>query len=232
MPNLENHYHDVVDPKYLASRPQRIRTSRQLVERLSNLGASGRLLDVGCNAGYFLDEASKTFEVEGLELSKWATEIAARQHIVHNFPLQQLHGERCFDVVSLLGVIEHLQNPVQELAEIERLIKQNGLIVIFTGTRDSLLPRLLGKKWWWYQGMHLQFFTNKSLRLLLAQFNFKVVASYTHTTWFSLESLHQSARRYPLARWVLSPLLTPWLRSLIIPVRLSGERLVIARKSG
>lgn len=232
MPNLENSYHDVVDPKYLASRPQRIRTSRQLIKRLSSLGASGKLLDIGCNAGFFLDEACKTFEVEGLELSSWASEIAARRHIVHNVPLQHLHGERCFDVVSLLGVIEHLPDPVRELVEIERLIKRNGLIVIFTGTRDSILPRLLGKKWWWYQGMHLQYFTNRSLELLLARFNFEVVASLTHTTWFSLESLHQSARRYRLARWALCPLLAPWLRSLIIPIRLSGERLIIARKSG
>lgn len=232
MPNLENSYHDVVDLKYLASRSQRIRTSRQLVERLSSLGASGKLLDIGCNAGFFLDEASKIFEVEGLELSSWASNIAARSHVVHNVPLQQLRGERTFDVISLLGVIEHLQDPVQELAEIERLIKQNGLVVIFTGTRDSILPRLLGKKWWWYQGMHLQYFTTKSLELLLARFNFKVIASFTHTTWFSLESLHQSARRYRLARWALFPLLAPWLRSLIIPIRISGERLIIARKSG
>lgn len=230
MPNLEESYEDVVDYRYLSSRRQRIRTSRGLVKRIVNEGGSGNLLDIGCNAGFFLDVAQHHFDTQGLELSSWASDVARASHLVHKTKLCELKGSEKFDVITLLGVIEHFQNPYAELREVNRLTTRGGLIVVFTGTRDSFLPRILGKRWWWYQGMHLQYFTHNSLELLLNRCGFEVVKRFTHTSWFSLESLHRSACRYPIARWALFPLLIPYIRSLMIPIRLSGERVFIAQK--
>lgn len=231
MPNLESSYGDVVDRVYLESGKQRIATARALVERLIKFDIrSGRLLDIGCNTGFFLDEAAKYFDCEGIELSGWAANIARQRHKVHSLKLADFHTTTPFDVVTLLGVIEHFEDPLTELKKIAQLTSQNGHLVIFTGTRDSLVPRLLKKSWWWYQGMHLQYFTKQSLVESIKLAGFEPVKWYTHSAYFSMRSLRQSALRYPMARIITSPLLVPGLRNLLIPVKVSGESVLIARK--
>lgn len=231
MPQLSSSYGDVVDETYLNSRRQRIRTAATLLRRMKpHLNVGDRLLDVGCNAGFFLDEASKLFKVEGIELSSWAFREAAKLHEVHNYPLSMMKGLSCYDVVTLIGVIEHFEDPASELRHIARLLDPDGTLVIFTGTRDSWLPRLLGKKWWWYQGMHLQYFTRESLARALTSNGFEVTQRFTHTSWFSLASLYQSALRYPIGRILASPLRLPFVRKVMIPLRISGETVVIATR--
>ena len=231
MPQLSSSYGDVVDETYLNSRRQRIRTAATLLRRMKpHLNVGDRLLDVGCNAGFFLDEASKLFKVEGIELSSWAFREAAKLHEVHNYPLSMMKGLSCYDVVTLIGVIEHFEDPASELRHIARLLDPDGTLVIFTGTRDSWLPRLLGKKWWWYQGMHLQYFTRESLARALTSNGFQVKQRFTHTSWFSLASLYQSALRYPIGRILASPLRLPFVRKVMIPLRISGETVVIATR--
>jgi 2-polyprenyl-3-methyl-5-hydroxy-6-metoxy-1,4-benzoquinol methylase len=231
MPSIESAYGEVIDETYLNSRAQRLKTAQHLLKEIRLRHVDARtLLDVGCNTGFFLDEASKHFQSEGLELSKWAAEIARRQHIVHSVPLVDFNPRHQFDIVTLLGVIEHFEDPVSELKRLAAITSPNGLLVIFTGTRDSWLPRLLQKKWWWYQGMHLQYFTKSSLTRAVKQAGFEIPEIVTHTSYFSLESLFQSAQRYPLAKIWASPLKLPGIRGLVVPVKISGESLLFTRK--
>jgi len=230
MPNLESSYGEVVDETYLSSKMQRMKTAKHLLDKIRLRHSTAQtLLDVGCNTGFFLDEASKYFLCEGLELSNWASEIARRQHTVHSVPLINFKPSRQFDIVVLLGVIEHFEDPVSELKRIANITSPDGLLVVFTGTRDSWLPKLLKKKWWWYQGMHLQYFTKSSLIAAVKRAGFEEPALVTHTSYFSLESLFQSAQRYPLAKILAAPLKLPGIRRLIVPVKISGESLIIAR---
>lgn len=232
MPELESSYSNVVDSVYLDSGRQRVATARYLIKRLMKFGATsnGYLLDVGCNTGFFLDEAAKYFRCEGIELSGWAADIARERHKVHSLKLAEFQPAQKFDVVTLLGVIEHFEDPLSELERIAQLLSPNGLLVIFTGTRDSLLPRLLKKSWWWYQGMHLQYFTKTSLEKSVKLAGFDPLMWHIHTAYFSLRSLRQSALRYPMARLLTIPLLAPGIRNLLVPIKVSGESVLIARR--
>jgi SAM-dependent methyltransferase len=232
MPDLHSAYQDVVDPVYLASEKQRRETARHVLSTIRSCvpEGRGRLLDVGCNTGLFLDEAAPFFDVEGVELSQWAAAEAAKRHKVHMLPISDLDLGARFDVVTLFGVIEHFDNPMREIQAIARVLKPGGLLVVYTGDVSGWLPRLLGKRWWWYQGMHLFYFSFRTLRAMLERAGFDVIERDNLVVYFQLFSLANSLSRYAIGR-LLHPILNlPILKDRMISLKLSGEMLVFSRK--
>lgn len=231
MPRLEQAYHDTVDQQYLQSVPQRVRTAERAVERLLRYApAGGRLLDIGCSTGVFLDAASKHFRVEGIELSHWAREIARQKHTVHDTPLPALDLPGTFDVITLFGVIEHLEDPDADLAAISRALKPGGILAIYTGDVDAWLPRVLGKRWWWYQGMHVQYFSRRTCARLLDKHGIDVAGVENYSVYFQMFSLGVSLQRYPLGGLVSRMLAaSPW-RNSMVELRLSGEMMMYGRR--
>ncbi len=113
MPCLREHYSDTVDEVYLASKDGRLATAKKLIRKIRKIKPEGRLLDIGCATGFVLDVAAEFFDVEGIELSKWVHEQAAQRHRVYNRPLREIDLENSFDVITLLGVIEHFEKPLE-----------------------------------------------------------------------------------------------------------------------
>ena len=231
LPKIESAYVENEDSVYLTSLPQRQRSACEwlaIVTRYSPHSTS--LLDVGCATGVFLDVAGDRMHVEGVELSHWAAEVASRRHVIHQQPVSQLQLDKQFDVVTLWGVIEHFEHPQVELDAIRSLTVSGGHVYVYTGDREALLPRLLGKRWWWYQGMHLQYFSRRTLTRLLEQSGFEIVTVQRLPVFFSISSLGQSLNRYRLLR----PLV--WLMKqfpqsqLLVRLALSGEMLVVAAR--
>lgn len=232
LPNISSTYVENEDPVYLASLPQRQRSAREWLKIVARFSPHAKsLLDVGCATGAFLDTASERMHVEGVELSHWAAQIAARRHVVHQQPVSELRLDQQFDVVTLWGVIEHFEHPQCELDAIRSLTVSGGHLFIYTGDREAMLPRLLGKRWWWYQGMHLQYFSRKTLSQLLKQSGFEVIAVHRLPVYFSVSSLGQSLNRYrifgPLV-WLMQRLPTS---RLLIRLALSGEMLIVAQRT-
>ena len=137
---------------------------RQFPPRLPR---SGRLLDVGCAAGFFLAEAKAFYDVQGVELSTWSSAYA-RDRLglaVHTGTLQQAALPSAhFDIVTLWDVIEHVPDPVPLLTEAARVLKPGGRLVLTTGDWGSAYAQARQADWhlmtppW-----HLSFFTRASL---------------------------------------------------------------------
>lgn len=231
MPDLSAAYVDTVDRIYLATLDQRRVTAEWALARLLRHVEGGRLLDVGCATGVFLDAAAGRFETEGVELSRWAREIAAERHAVHAEPLGALAFEGRFDAVTLWDVIEHFEDPLRELRAIHAALKPGGVLAIYTGDLDAWLPRLLGKGWWWFQGMHVHYFSARTLGTMLEKAGFRVIERGVFAKFFRLNSLAKSFRRYRLAAPVSWLLERPELGRRMVPLRLSGEMLMFARRT-
>jgi 2-polyprenyl-3-methyl-5-hydroxy-6-metoxy-1,4-benzoquinol methylase len=230
MPELSKHYTNTVDDAYVQSTPQRRKTSEYAVEVLARHKPSGRLLDIGCNTGVFLDAAAERYEVEGIELSEWSADIASERHKVHRQPIEELNLERQYDIVTMWAVIEHLEDPRAELEYIFDAMTPGGIAAFYTPDIDSYLARLLGKRWWSFLGMHLFYFSRRTLTCMLEEVGFEFVEYRRHRVWFQLFSLASSFNRYRIGR-LIDPILTSKpLRSIFVPLELSGEMLLIVRK--
>lgn len=139
------------------------------VRFITQFKKSGRLLDIGCSTGTFLNQMRNygDWGLEGVEISSYASEIARNQFNLHVFTgtlEQALFPDEYFDVITLWDVLEHLYDPVNTLREINRVLKKDGICVVRVPNGESLDARLFRQYW---KGLdaprHLYVFTQKTL---------------------------------------------------------------------
>ena len=131
---------------------------------------AGRLLDVGCAAGFFLAEARRHYDVQGVELSRWSSAYARDRLglpvVTGTLADAAAAGGVVFDVVTLWDVIEHVPEPVALLADAARVLKLGSGrdIVLTTGDIGGAYAQRAGAGWdlltppW-----HLTFFDRATL---------------------------------------------------------------------
>lgn len=109
---------------------------------------AGRLLDVGCGSGGFLQRASLAgWEVEGIEPDPSAARLARSSGLGRVYESLDQIDTRFFDVVTLSHVIEHVHRPDQVLKECFNLLKPQGRIWIATPNIGGYGHRKYGKDW-------------------------------------------------------------------------------------
>jgi len=127
----------------------------------------GRLLEVGCAYGFFLQEAKPWFDVTGIELAADAAAHARQAGVaVHTGVADEATLGRLgtFDVIVMLDVIEHLPDPHGMLRLLGRHLAPGGIVVITTGDFGSLVARLSGRRWrLMTPPQHLWFLTRASM---------------------------------------------------------------------
>ena len=141
----------------------------------------GRLLEIGCAYGYFLELAKSFYDVHGVEISEEAVADCHRRGLTFVEPgvLTNAMAERigALDVVVLLDVIEHLPDPDQVLGLVAQRLRPGGSIVITTGDFGSACSRLMGKSWrLMTPPQHLWFFTADGIRRGAAKHGLKVAS--------------------------------------------------------
>jgi 2-polyprenyl-3-methyl-5-hydroxy-6-metoxy-1,4-benzoquinol methylase len=163
---------------YIGERDERVASGRALCAVVRRAQPGGRLLDVGCAAGFFLEAARPFFQVTGVELSPFASEYARRETglDVRTGDIADVELEAGqFDVVTLWNTIEHVGDPVSVIAHVRRAIARDGLLVLTTGDVCGPLARRDLNKW----GLmtppeHLFFFDPSTITRLLAGAGFEV----------------------------------------------------------
>jgi SAM-dependent methyltransferase len=137
----------------------------------------GKLLDVGCGSGIFLQVAREAgWQTFGVDFDHKAVSCA------HALDLNVLLGgieqfsdkENFFDVITIGHVIEHVHDPKEVLMEVHRLLKPGGILWIETPNISSVGHSYWGRYW---RGLepprHLVLFNYGSLRNLLGQVGFQ-----------------------------------------------------------
>jgi 2-polyprenyl-3-methyl-5-hydroxy-6-metoxy-1,4-benzoquinol methylase len=132
----------------------------------------GRILDVGCSFGFFMDAAKKRgWKTDGVEISEFAANYARDKLGINvvNKPLNEANFDAgFFDVVTLWNVIEHLPDPIELMREIYRILKPAGMIVLTTGNAESLLARITRERWRvLIPPIHLSYFAPATIKYLL-----------------------------------------------------------------
>lgn len=151
----------------------------------------GKLLDIGCGTGVFLDEARENgWEVTGIDIADDAVQYARDK-----FKLEVFQGEldsinlpaAHFDVITMWDLIEHLENPLAILKKANKILKDKGKIVILTPNENSLIKKIIflffklsGKRWDFlvkkgYGIHHLYYFSDKNIKELLKKAGFGII---------------------------------------------------------
>lgn len=144
----------------------------------------GRLLDVGFGAGALLEAARRAgWTAAGVEVSRTACEhVRARGFEVFCGELSEAaYPNGHFDVVTASEVLEHVADPRSLLRDIARVVRPGGLLWMTTPHGRGVSSRALGVGWSVVSPPeHLQLFSTRSIRALLADAGFRKVRLATH----------------------------------------------------
>lgn len=151
-----------------------------ILDALEPFRGDGRLLDVGCSIGLFLNLArDRGWDGSGIEFGARARAYAQEEFglAVADVPIAQAgYADRSFDAVALLSVIEHLNDPRGMLAEIRRLLRPGGALYVVTPNVDSLACRILHQHAATFDGRnHLVYFSPATLAEALTGAGFEPV---------------------------------------------------------
>lgn len=140
----------------------------------------GKLLDVGCAMGFFLEAAQERgWDIYGIDVSPAATSVVKKQldGRVFTGTLEEIPFPRHnLDVITMWDVIEHVSDPKKLLQQARILLKNDGVLVLTTPNSRSLWAKLMKDKWIGYKDEHFFYFNRKNLKLLLEQTGFSIKA--------------------------------------------------------
>jgi ubiquinone/menaquinone biosynthesis C-methylase UbiE len=156
---------------------------RHLVEFVQSLGRrDGAVLDLGCGDGRLTLEL-RGRRIVGADVSRVALERARERTAKREIDLVEVSpgavlpfADGTFDLVLLAETIEHVVDVETVLAEVRRVLREDGEIAVTTpahGRRTGLSLVLRGfERWFDPLSPHVRFFSRASLVAMLGEAGF------------------------------------------------------------
>ncbi len=150
---------------------------------------SGRVLDIGCGNGQFLEQVKDFGQIEifGTEMQGSSAQRAMK---IEGLSLQigelleENYAKDYFDVVTMFHVFEHLKNSKQYIDIIDNILVKNGHLVISFPNIDSWQASFFKGKWLHLDPpRHLFFFTPKVFKALMDKRGYQLIEEH----YFSIE---------------------------------------------
>jgi 2-polyprenyl-3-methyl-5-hydroxy-6-metoxy-1,4-benzoquinol methylase len=191
-----NHYNNYPIGYNSDSEITRIRIN-QLLDGFEPYRKTNKLLDVGCGPGLFLIEAKKRgWEVYGTEFTdKQISYLNEKGIKTSQGKLTESSFEKeMFDIIISSEVIEHINNPIEEISLFYSFLRKGGLTYITTPNFNAIERYLLKGKYNIIQyPEHLCYYTPKTINLLLRNAGFKKIK--IKTTGFSISRIKDSLKK-------------------------------------
>lgn len=158
---------------------QKAREQLQRVHRA--LGRKGRILELGCGGGNFLEVAqAEGWETAGVDPGNWLQAPAkdCRLGIQRCSLFAARLEDASFDAVFMVSVLEHLADPERYLLRLQQLLKPGGLLFVSGLPNVESITIRLGIDRWigGYPPLHLLFFSRRSARRMFTRLGFTDIA--------------------------------------------------------
>ena len=185
--NNLNYYSFLSGEQYLR------RTAHGRIKRFEKFTSGRRLLEVASAAGFFLAEAKDAgFEAEGVEFSGPMAEYASDRWGVPvtagSIEEVELEAET-YDVIASWGVMTILRDPRAVMAKFHAALKPGGVWAFNTYSNRSLWGRLFGARWYILVANTSQIHNDRTLRRLIDEAGFDLVARRRDRPHASVEKL-------------------------------------------
>lgn len=171
----------------------------KFIKKFANTVRNRKILDLGCgNGNYTVIFSKNNNRVIGADVNDFRHKKYSKK-----FDFVKYDGERLpfkydsFDLVVSFDVIEHVEDDVNYLKEIKRVLKKNGMVFLATPNRNRLsncLLKLVGREVKYPLVLsedgrlgaviHIREYTKKELKKLLQSVGFGQIR--VQSFWFGL----------------------------------------------
>ncbi len=188
------------------------------------------ILDIGCGSGVFLSRMQNLgMKTAGVD-----------PYIISDVPnlgikkttLDQVQGK--YDVITMNNVLEHVPDPDSTFAQIKRLLKKNGTVIIGVPSKRSLLFKIFKTCWAELDlPRHLFLFDEKTLTKYAKKHEFKVVKvrynsvpfEFTGSIFYMMDSKKKLAESFLVHNTLLNLFFLPLCH--LLNLFKSGSRIEI-----
>jgi len=171
---------------------------RRYVETVKQYVPGGKWCDIGCGCGTLLQVAAEAgFDVEGIEKNpeRLAYCRSMGLTVLNNDIESNFLPGSFYDVISLINVFSHLRSPVATFSRIQRLLKNNGVILVATSELGKTVYKdEVGN---WHIPDHLHFAGPNTFKVIASKFGFRLYyidRSITQRVVLSEKLLYESDR--------------------------------------
>ena len=157
-----------------------------------------RILDIGCGEGITLERLIKSYpdsDITGIDSELENIDICRKHRLpiqygtVYDLPI----ASASIDCVLFFEVIEHLDEPINALKEISRVLKPNGRIIfIFPNDVMFMISRIITGmiKEAFYDSGHVRQWSPSKIRKVLKSTGFRIHVQHSIPFFFWFMSLH------------------------------------------
>jgi 2-polyprenyl-3-methyl-5-hydroxy-6-metoxy-1,4-benzoquinol methylase len=167
----------IVNKLYHNIRKITLIAKKSLLQHQTGMG-KGKLLDIGCGTGAFLDTMNKSgWRVVGLEPDETARKKANELYKLNALPPQELFNlpNETYDAITMWHVLEHVHQLHEYVAQLKNLISPKGKIFIAVPNYTSYDAQHYKTHWAAYDvPRHLYHFSPHSMQALVEQHGLKI----------------------------------------------------------
>jgi SAM-dependent methyltransferase len=172
----------------------------------------GLVLEIGCSRGFFLQEGkNQGYQTYGIDISLSSLKSGKKINPENNF----IRGDgecipfknETFDAIVAIHSIEHMPNPLQVIQESFRMLKLNGILIIITPNKESIILNLFSR-FMKYTSIknpyHVSLMNREILYQHLIRKGFDCKITYFHNGFFCLPLLKIIKRDFLPLSWKLN----------------------------
>ena len=180
-----------------------------------NLGLGGKILDVGCFDGGFLEFLGNGYRRFGIEIHEGARELARAKGILivgSNFnALDKIIGK--YDAVIAIDIIEHVHNPYLFLVKLSQATREGGLIIVSSGDTESLTWRMAKHRYYYcVLAEHISFINARWCQYASSRLGLELrcIQRFSHSRAGLLQCVSEFGKNM---LYFLAPSVAQWFRS-------------------
>jgi len=167
------------DKFYMALRNYNLSVKHRKIKKYKS--KPGKILDIGCATGEFLENYQKYFwQCTGVEVDDGARTIAKNKNIkvfssVHGIPETEK-----FDIITMWHVLEHVHDLNETVEKIRTLLKDDGILVIAVPNIEAYDAKIYKQEWVALDTpRHLYHYSIETIQKLFRKYNIKLINKHT-----------------------------------------------------